>query len=171
MFKFIITLLFFSFFSCKSKNVGSLKEINDSNIKSIFNKKRNLVFIWTTWCGASKDIIKDTYANIQKDTNDYNIILICGNLDEDNIDRIFSKNNINLKKYITGNATNYLPIMDRKNIKNFILENFTNTDSIDFKGNFSIPITLLVDSNLKILNYDMPQDSTNIRLFIDSYKN
>ncbi len=54
------------------------------------------------------------------------------------------------------------------NIKNFIKNEFKETKKINLKGNFSVPISILVDSNLTIINSHMPQDTFNIRNEIKS---
>jgi hypothetical protein len=128
------------------------------------------VFIWTTWCGVSKSILKETYTKLQKDSNQYNIIIICGNDSPSEVDKYLNSINISLERYCINNSSNFLPYMDRKNIKKFINENFRNNESMNMKENFGVPITLLIDSSLNILNSNMPQDTTNIRNEIVKYK-
>lgn len=170
MYKILKLITLATFFSCNNSTSQTAMKIDKSNIKSIFNKPNNIVFIWTTWCGVSKSILKETYSVLQKDTNDYNIIIICGNSDFDNIRSAFESIPLKLNKYIISNASNYFPYSDRKNIKNFIQEQFENVELANLDGNYGIPITMLVDSTLKIINFNMPQDTTNIRAIINQYK-
>lgn len=90
-------------------NTSLITEITSSNIKDIFNKPKNLVFIWTTWCGVSKNILKETYSILQKDTNEYNIIVVCGNNDPQSIETLYRQLDIKLKMYIVKGANNYFP--------------------------------------------------------------
>jgi len=106
--------------SCSQATSNTIVEIKESNIKSVFNKPLNLVFLWTTWCGVSKSILKETYTKLQIDSNQYNIILICGNNDLIVVDKYLSSLNISLKRYCIDNSSNIFPIIDRKNIKEFI---------------------------------------------------
>lgn len=155
--------------SCKQDtNSNSITRIKESNIKTIFNKPINLVFIWTTWCGVSKSILSDTYTQLQKDSNQYNIIIICGNDDEIGIEN--KLNDLQFKKYVISNATDYFPFIDRLNIKDFITTKFKNTNDIKLEGSFGIPISILVDSSLNVLNSNMPQDTLNIHRIINDLK-
>lgn len=152
-------------------NTSLINEITNANIKNIFNKPKNLVFIWTTCCGVSKNILKETYSVLQKDSKDYNIIVVCGNNAPESIEALYRQLDINLKMYIIKGASNNFPLFDKINIKKFITEEFTNGKDNSPEGYFfGIPITLFVDSNLNILNNDMPQDTTNIRNIILNYK-
>jgi len=131
--------------SCSQANADSTNRIDHSNIKSIFNKPLNLVFIWTTWCGVSKSILKETYTSLQRDSNRYNIILICGNDDPIGVDNYFKSIDIQLKKYIIDKSSNHFPFLDRSNIKEFIFHEFKNNNT-KLNGNFGVPISLLLDS-------------------------
>jgi hypothetical protein len=163
-------IILFLLLSCRQANSNSIIEIKESNIKSVFSKPLNLVFLWTTWCGVSKSILKETYTKLQIDSNQYNIILICGNNDPFVVDKYLNSLNINLKRYCIDNSSNIFPIIDRKNIKEFIKQKFNNTENISLDGNFGVPVTLLIDSSLNILNSNMPQDTTNIRSEIAKFK-
>lgn len=168
--KQVITLSFVLMqLACSELKPSSCIRIDETNIKSIFNKPLNLVFIYTTWCGVSKSVLKETYATIQKDSNEYNIILVCGNNHQKAIDNYFKTAHITLKKFVIGNSSNILPMLDRLHIKDFINKQFKNSQMIELQNNFGIPITLLVDSSLSILHTDMPQDSTQIRNEILKY--
>lgn len=155
--------------SCNT-NSELVSRIDDTNIKGKLNKPLNLVFVWTTWCGVSKNIIKETYTTLQNDSNKYNIILLCGNDDPVTIVQLFKSLNLKLNMYIISNASNYFPLVDRRNVKAFILNTFHNTSDLELNGNFGIPISLLVDSSLNIINNHMPQDTLNIRNVIEQYK-
>ncbi|MBK9301264.1 MAG: hypothetical protein IPN14_11825 [Bacteroidetes bacterium] len=167
LYRFIIL---FMLLSCSQATSNTIVEIKESNIKSVFNKPLNLVFLWTTWCGVSKSILKETYTKLQIDSNQYNIILICGNNDLIVVDKYLSSLNISLKRYCIDNSSNIFPIIDRKNIKEFIKQKFNNTENISVDGNFGESVTLLIDSSLNILNSNMPQDTTNIRSEIAKFK-
>lgn len=169
MYQKAIFCILFVLLSCNNPKSSTIIKIEKSNIKSVFNKRLNLVFIWTTWCGVSNSILKETYTYLQNDTNEYNIIIICGNNDLEGIQNKFSSLDLNYKKYIIGNSSNILPIMDRKNIKEFISKEFKNTKNLKLEGNFGIPLSFLVDSSLNILNSNMPQDTTNIKIEINKY--
>jgi len=160
----------FLLLSCSQANSNSIRKIDESNIKSVFNKPLNLVFIWTTWCGVSKSVLKETYTKLQRDSNQYNIILISGNNDPIVVDKYLNSLNISLKRYCIDNSSNIFPIIDRKKIKEFIMQKFSNTENISVDGNFGVPVTLLIDSSLNILNSNMPQDTTNIRSAIAKFK-
>lgn len=166
----LITTSIFILLSCSKSNSYSIIEIGESNIKSVFNKPLNLVFIWTTWCGVSKSILKETYTKLQNDSNQYNIILICGNNDPIVAGEYLNSLNITLNKYCIDNSSDFFPIIDRNNIRKFVAQNFNRIENIKMEGSFGIPITLLIDSSLNILNSNMPQDTTNIRNEIAKFK-
>lgn len=155
--------------SCNQTGNSSIKVIDNNNIKSIFNKEVNLVFIWTTWCGVSKSILINLYKNLKVDSSKVNVILLCGNADIETVDSIFKKEKINCTNYFINNNSNLFAFIDRKNIKNFIESNFKNINGIDLKGNYGIPISLLIDSNLNVIDNNVPQKSDEIINLLNNY--
>lgn len=144
--------------------------VGENNIKAILNKPKNLVFIWTTWCGVSKELLENTYKHLYIKDSQTNIVIICGNDDIQSIEKIFAKQKISYPIYILEGSSNIFPFRDRQNIKYFINNQFKDPNSLSkLEGSFGIPLTMLIDSNLVILNANMPQDTLGLYTLMKNY--
>lgn len=165
---FIVLLLCVFTLGCNKKEI-QYQCINKIPIASLLSKKKNLIYFWTDWCGASKKVLKKTYSQLRKDTTDFNVIIICGSHKHEFVNKFFIDNQLTYPKYVLCNYYNITPILDRIAIKKFINNNFKNIDNKILKGNFAIPVSMLVDNNMNELNSDMPQDTANIKNIIHSF--
>ena len=157
-----LTIVLFFINACSSPTNPSVHSIDSSNAKAIVRKHKNLVFIWSTWCAASREILGNTYQYLQVDTNEVSVSIICGNSDLQEIRDIYRKYHLHYDTLIISNASNYIALLDRKNIRSFIQKSFRHYELANTNGNFGLPVTLLVDESNTIINACMPQDTAAI---------
>lgn len=115
----------------------------------------SIVVFWTDWCGASKQNLKNTYLplfdSIQSNNLDFKLILIAG---DNNIP--FSE----IKAYKEkGISAFYIPksgghpIGTRLALRKYINKAFPDNEISQIKfDSFIIPIILLVDKDLNVIN-------------------
>lgn len=151
--------------SCKQQAPATLS-IDQKELQSkIKQKKITILYFWTSWCGVSNNIIQETYFpladSIEKSGYDANVILLCGSSGIDS--KVTALRKPALQSYYLKQVGNGMAIMDRSAIKKFIKELFPGYEwkQLDEFG-FGIPVTLVVDDKLKIINEAGPQDVQNL---------
>lgn len=139
-------------------NYFNLNQLKKENLKD-----KNIYFFMTTWCGASKQILEETYSRLIHDTafNQVNVFIICGNNDVEGVEQIKKKYNIEIK--IIPKSSDFR-LLDRMNIKDFIRNNFTNHEPLKMnnKMQFGIPVIFMTNKESKIIKHDITQEYTTL---------
>ncbi len=148
--------------ACSVPDIPPAHSFSSSNIESIIRKPKNVVFIWTTWCSASKDVLENTYQFLQVDTSEVSVSILCGNNDLEEVRNIYKKYHLKYDTLILSDASNFAALLDRRNIKSFIQTSFDQSQLVNLEGNFGLPVTLLVDENKVVIQGRMPQDTASI---------
>lgn len=133
------------------------------------NKAKTVVFLWTSWCGAGQEIIEKTYKplmdSIQKGHLKMNIIMLCGNSNNDVRVQSFNLDS-NFRSFYIADPGNGIAFNDRRHIRNFIKTSFTKGSDVFMKEinqfSFGVPITFLVNNKLEIIMEHAPQDIDNL---------
>lgn len=132
-------------------------------LKSENLKDKNIYFFMTTWCGASKQVLEETYSKLIHDTafNQVNVFIICGNNDVEGVEQIKKKYNIEIKMIPKSRD---FRLLDRMNIKDFIRNNFMNHEPLEMsnKMQFGIPVIFMTNKDSKIIKHDITQEYTTL---------
>ncbi|HRP91181.1 MAG TPA: hypothetical protein PKX92_14220 [Edaphocola sp.] len=167
--KTIFLLLFTFLGGCSAKTQDSTAPImNTIDLKNtIKSQPRTILFVWTSWCGVSDEILQNTYLKHQDSflKNDMNVILLCGSANQDPIIESINSNKKLKAFYLEGSNTS-IPYFNRKNIEKTLNDVF-DKKSIEkiFEGNFGIPITFIVDSSLNVIYPNAPQKFSELKHF------
>ncbi|SFT52476.1 hypothetical protein SAMN05216474_1077 [Lishizhenia tianjinensis] len=148
----VVALIMFFIFHPRGVKADD-RIISEENIHSIIDKKLNLVYIFTDWCGACRETLHDFYGSkaLKNKDLDVNIILIGANhAKKDEYLELKEASEIDLPIYLLENTDllSLKAITDHPRIENFIKSNFTNYGELNFNG---VPITFYADENLTII--------------------
>lgn len=142
---FLIILCFISCSSTSIENNGQYKLLTKGVLKSRLTKDVNLLFFYTSWCGVSDIILKETYQELCNRENEFSITLI-------SVDDLESEISLECDIYTLEKSYFNIPGAHRGLIKDFIQENFYNFQSINLKGNFKVPVSIFVDKDFNIIH-------------------
>ena len=153
----IVSLVAITLSSCTSKiNVPQEYIITKESLKdSLSVENESIVFFWTGWCGGSKMQLQNHYLpladSIKSQDLDVKLLLIAS---DENIPltevQQYREKGISVF-YLERPGTN--PIANRMAIKKFINKSFpdNNFTHLD-KFGFGIPVSMLIDKDLNIVN-------------------
>lgn len=156
--------------SCSNKNENQKNVISDVNLEQIIkSNKRTIIFIWTSWCGVSGGILKDTYiANADSfKNNNMNVLMLCASSGQDSMLNLLN-NVVGMPAYyLEGNSTQF-SFLNRSAIEKTIGTIFMGKTGDLFDGNFGIPITLIVNDSLDILQANAPQEFAGLKYLYEN---
>lgn len=133
-------------------------------LKKFHEKPKTILFIWTSWCGASQSVLETIYIPLSDSLSgrfvDANIILLCASSGQD--EKVAKLSELHcIQSYYMENPGSGIALSDRSQIRKFLTDNFGKEDRkkiTENNFNFAIPITVLVDNKGKILNPRAPQN-------------
>lgn len=169
--KFLFSSILFSFVficneGCGHRPTASLSVNSFQLQKLIKEKHHSVLFFWAEWCGASRTIIPKTYLaladSVYNNHIDANLILLCGSPSMDS--SVKALNIPGLHSYYITPCGSGFPMADRIEIKKYIQNMFPNYkfENMDNSLTYGIPITLIVDNKLKVIDKNGPQDVANL---------
>jgi hypothetical protein len=159
---------------CSGKAPANLS-LNSTQLQKIIRQKKyTVLFFWTSWCSVSKQIIPKTYLaiadSVSRNHIDANLVLLCGSPETDST--VKGLNIPGLQSYYIAPLGNGFPFTDRMKIKKYIHRLFPEYDFKQLKGlSYGIPVTLIVDKNMQVVNPNGAQDVKSLlRTLTDYYK-
>ncbi len=142
--------------SIKKDAVAVENLINESNVGELISSDVNLVFITTSWCSASKYVLKNTYVNLCDSLKDrLNVLIICASEKEDKFKNYLKEIGVNCSYYLLPKKFHsefFLEHPDRKRIRHFIKNNLKGYKGLKLKQQFAVPVSLFVNSKLEIIS-------------------
>lgn len=135
-----------------------------AQIKSTNN---NIIFIWASWCVASKEVMNEVILplsdSLTNGNHDAQIIALCSSQEQDSI--VYGIRKENLMSYYIENPGNGTGFNDRKMIKKYLKLIFDDKQMnilTESKLGFSIPIMILVNSNGEIMQHSLNHSVSDI---------
>jgi hypothetical protein len=157
----LVAFILSSSFSCIRRAPDNLS-IDEDRLRSVIKEKKITVLcFWTSFKGVSKNIATETYTALGDSINankyNANVILLNGSGGADSL--IKSLNRPGVQSYYTQFIGDEKGSMDYEAIKGFVKDLFPDYKWKQLaKEHFGIPITLIVDQKLKVINEMAPQD-------------
>jgi len=142
---FTIPVLF-SIFACDSSYIENKDSnfLTNEKLEDLLTKDVNLVFFMTEWCSVSQYILKEEYVQLCKEENSFDILIISA-------DNGFSHPEISCDIWGLTKRPGLFPLSHRKLVREFILENFTNTKNLDLNYSFGLPVSIFVTDELEVI--------------------
>ena len=110
--------------------------------------KKNVVFIYPSWCGVAHELLQKEIAPLSKDTS-VNVILVCTSSNPKESIAQLKSYGIQQSPIVLQSIFSGFPPYDRWCIKRFIRSHFSQSNTIDLEGFFfPVPIRFLCDENL-----------------------
>jgi hypothetical protein len=157
----IFLFLFLSSFSCTRRAPDNLSIDQNALKSSIKENKVTILCFWTSRDGVSPNISPETYIaladSIVANKYDARVILLNGSGGADSL--IKSLNRPGLQSYYTQFVGDGYSSMDWEMIRNFITNLFPEHKWNQLKKKkFAVPVTLVVNEELKVVNEIAPKD-------------
>jgi hypothetical protein len=121
-------------------------------------KLKTIAFFWTTWCGASKSVLKSTYCNRNFNDSDLQVLSICVDCDVAKISKIVGKDTGNVQHIILPKPLSSLAMMTRKNLRSLLQATLQPTELLPQNTQFGVPLSYLIDSALVLRKNNLPQE-------------
>ncbi len=155
---FSFVLISLVLISCNNSSPGS-SEINLSSqdIKNRIQKKEySLVYFWASWCGVCRKTMAQTLPEIEKslNTSKVQLLVIAANNDGEKISKLVSESGLQTTPYHLDFLGPDTWLLQKNNLKNTFTDLFPQTKV----WNNSIPVFILVDKNLKVIDAKLPRD-------------
>ena len=149
--------------SCSSSTKEDSKlKLATPQIKELIRKKEySLVYFWASWCGVCRKTMAETLPEIQSslDENKFQLLVIAANNNGDKIKELVAESGLNTTPYhldFTGPDT---WLLQKPNLKTTFTDLFPKTQV----WNNSIPVFILVDKNLNVVDAKLPRNLPDLK--------
>ena len=145
-----------------SQKENAQAKLTSPQIRNLIRQKEySLVYFWASWCGVCRKTMAETLPEIQNslDTNRTQLLVIAANNDGEKIAELVKESGLNT----TPNHLDFIGpdtwMLQKPALKNTFADLFPDTKV----WNNSIPVFILVDKNLKVLDGKLPRSLPELK--------